>query len=329
VVAVGLVLGAGGAVGAAYHAGALAALEEGAAWDPRTATVVVGTSAGAGLAASLRAGLSAADHLARATDTPLSDAGARLLAHLPAPVDLPSRPLAPIGVPRPASPGMVLATALRREVPRPGLAVAAVLPRGGIATTPIGDAVRGLSPRPWPDEPTWICAVRLGDGRRVVFGRDDPGDDGAEPDLGTAVEASSAVPGFFSPVRVGRHDFIDGAVHSSTNADLLAGIRLDAVVVVAPMAAVPRALGRSVNTVTRLLHASLLRREVAALRRERVPVLVLQPTTDDLRVMGLNAMDRSRRGAVAARARRSVLGKLERPEVGPFLECFGGVLADR
>ena len=45
--AVGLVLGSGGLHGAAQHAGALAALVEATGWDPRTADVVVGTSAGA------------------------------------------------------------------------------------------------------------------------------------------------------------------------------------------------------------------------------------------------------------------------------------------
>ena len=64
---VGLVLGAGGAVGGAYHAGALAALADATGWDPRTADLVVGTSAGAATAASLRAGLSAADLCARVT----------------------------------------------------------------------------------------------------------------------------------------------------------------------------------------------------------------------------------------------------------------------
>jgi len=43
---VGLVLGAGGTVGAAYHAGALTALQHDLGWDARDAAVVVGTSAG-------------------------------------------------------------------------------------------------------------------------------------------------------------------------------------------------------------------------------------------------------------------------------------------
>ena len=58
---VGLVLGAGGLVGQAYHSGILAALENDLGWDPRTADLVVGTSAGALTAALLRTGVSTVD----------------------------------------------------------------------------------------------------------------------------------------------------------------------------------------------------------------------------------------------------------------------------
>ena len=59
--AIGLVLGAGGVVGGAYHAAALAALENATGWDARTADLIVGTSAGAGVAAGLRAGIKASE----------------------------------------------------------------------------------------------------------------------------------------------------------------------------------------------------------------------------------------------------------------------------
>ena len=81
---VGLVLGAGGVAGGAFHAGVLAALHEATGWDPRHAGVLVGTSAGSIAAASLRAGLSCADMLARAQDLPLAPiAGRRHCGSLP------------------------------------------------------------------------------------------------------------------------------------------------------------------------------------------------------------------------------------------------------
>ena len=47
----GLVLGAGGVLGAAWTIGALAAVQEGYDWDPRSADVLIGTSAGSVMAA--------------------------------------------------------------------------------------------------------------------------------------------------------------------------------------------------------------------------------------------------------------------------------------
>jgi predicted acylesterase/phospholipase RssA len=65
---VGLVLGAGGTVGAAYHAGALAVLEQDLGWDARDAAVVVGTSAGSIVGSLLRRAASAQLPDDRATD---------------------------------------------------------------------------------------------------------------------------------------------------------------------------------------------------------------------------------------------------------------------
>ena len=58
---VGLVLGAGGVVGQAYQAGVLAALQRETGWDPRDATLIVGTSAGSVTGAALRVGVPATD----------------------------------------------------------------------------------------------------------------------------------------------------------------------------------------------------------------------------------------------------------------------------
>ena len=41
--------------------------------------------------------------------------------------------------------------------------------------------------------------------------------------MATAVEASSAIPGFFQPVLIDGVRYVDGGAHSPTNADLLAG----------------------------------------------------------------------------------------------------------
>src|SRR5437016_11641129 len=83
---IGVVLGAGGFGGRAFHAGVLSALEEGTGWDPRDAEVVVGTSAGSQVGTALRIGISASDLAARIAGGPVSAEGRRLFDRLgPAP----------------------------------------------------------------------------------------------------------------------------------------------------------------------------------------------------------------------------------------------------
>ena len=77
---VGLVLGAGGPVGHAFHAGVLAALQDGG-WDARDAAVIVGTSIGAITGALLRAGVSPEDLYARVTGRPMSEEGEARAGH--------------------------------------------------------------------------------------------------------------------------------------------------------------------------------------------------------------------------------------------------------
>jgi len=315
---VGLVLGAGGTLGFAYHAGTLAALAEATGWDPRTADIVVGTSAGSIAASLLRAGLSAGDLAARTTGEPLTPEGRLLASRLGQPVPTRAR------IPRPPRPGAGSTALLRRALLRPGsvrlgAAVAAALPPGTRPTEMIVSDLRGLLGSSWPDRPTWICAVRLDDGARVVFGAA-----GAPPaDWSDAVAASCAIPSFFQPVEIGVRSYVDGGAYSATNLDVLAGRGLDLVVVTAPMSARADSLRPSLDLPLRAASAARLAAEVGAVRRRGTPVLVLHPTAADRRVMGLNMMDAGRRRAVTVQARESGLEWLRRPDVrrqlGPVL----------
>ena len=151
--------------------------------------------------------------------------------------------------------------------------------------------------RRWPSETTWICAVHLDEGRRVVFGQEGS----PSADIGSAVQASSAIPGFFAPVEVEGARYVDGGAHSPTNLDLVAGLGFDLVVVSSPMSATgggPPSLRSALRAPT----GFLLARETRAVRGGGTDVLVFQPTPTDLTAMGTNAMDFSRRGAVAEQA---------------------------
>src|SRR5438270_555717 len=228
---VALVLGAGGVVGGSYHAVALAALAEAAGWDARDADVIVGTSAGSIAGASLRAGLSGADQFARATSRTLSEEGMRLIGGLPPVTELPARPPFPRGLPLPASPQLAATALLPPWRARPIAALAGLLPAGSVPTAPIGDRIRAMFDDDWPHRPLWLCALRLRDGQRVVFGRDDV----AVPDGGTAVEASCAIPGYLQPVGVCGETYVDGGAHSPSNADVVAGLGFDLVIVISTM----------------------------------------------------------------------------------------------
>lgn len=306
---VGLVLGAGGVVGGAYHAGALSALAEAADWDPRTSEIVVGTSAGSIAGAALRAGLSGADQFARATSGALSPEGERLVGHMAPVTELPPRPPFPRGLPLPASPQLAASALLPPWRARPVAALAGLLPAGSVPTAAIGDRIRSMFDGSWPDRALWVCALRLRDGHRVVFGRDDVD----APDVGTAVEASSAIPGYLQPVVIDGETYVDGGAHSPTNADVLAGSGLDLVVVISPMSGAWTALRPSPNIGSRALASWVLDREVRSVRATGTPVLVLEPTAEDLSVMGNNSMDAAKRSAVAEQARSTTVQRLAHP----------------
>ena len=134
-------LGAGGVAGGAFHAGVLAALEEATGWDPRTAAVVVGTSAGSITGATLRAGLPAADLLARARDRPLSLEGQRVVQRLGPALRPPSLQVSRERRP-PAELAATLARAARRPLAaRPWSLLASLMPDGSISTDMISDGV--------------------------------------------------------------------------------------------------------------------------------------------------------------------------------------------
>jgi NTE family protein len=317
---VGLVLGAGGVAGGAFHAGVLAALEAVTGWDPRRADVVVGTSAGSVTGASLRAGLSAPDLFARSEGRPLSEAGAALM-HRVGPPHRPPPLRAATTARAPGEVAAVLRRAMARPLAaRPSAVIASLLPDGAASTDPIARAMGELFADSWPAEDLWICAVRQSDGVRVVFGRD------ASPPVADAVAASCAIPGFYAPVQVDGHAHIDGGVHSPTNLDVLAAadLDLDLVVVSSPMSRSGRRMGIAAGDAVRRWSGLLLDRETQQVRRYGTAVVTFEPNADDVAAMGPNAMDAERRAIVARRAHDSTLRHLDGSGVRSRLAALGG-----
>jgi NTE family protein len=108
--------------------------------------------------------------------------------------------------------------------------------------------------------------------------------------------------------------FVDGGIHSPTNADVLVGEDLDLVIVSSPMSVTGRRVYQSAGSVVRRWSGALLDAEALRLRRRGVPVVAFQPTPDDVEVMGPNAMDPDRRGPAARQVHQSTLRRLDRAD---------------
>jgi NTE family protein len=287
------VLGAGGVVGQAYHAGVLAALEHDLGWDPRTADVIVGSSAGSVTGTLLRLGVSASDLAAWAVEAPLSVEGTPLLERLGGRDDedaFPAPGLGDLFRPWRLPPVALLRRTMARPWAfRPTTAALTMAPAGRFDIAEKAEVLHAVNGDEWPDG-LWICAARRRDGGRVVFGR--VGSPYAR--LDRAVAASCAIPGYFSPVRIGNVSYFDGGVYSPTNADVLRDEGLDLVVVVSPMSAA-RGRSRGADGALRWMSHRKLVQEVGRLRSKGTAVVRFEPGAEVLSVMGINAMatDRS------------------------------------
>lgn len=333
---IGLVLGAGGVAGHAYHAAVLDALAAVTGWDPARAEVIVGTSAGSAVAALLRGGMSAGDIARRAAGEPLSAEGAALVARSGG-----GRPVAAEAMGRagsgaaggrgfatafaPAAPRRFLHAALQPWNARIGTLAAAALPEGRVPTERVVEGMRRLYPDgAWPEPALWICAVRLHDGRRVVFGRD-PGST-AQASVTDAVAASCAIPAFFAPVRIGGVRHVDGGAWSPSNADVVAGLGLDLAIVVSPMSARRTIPITSVDGAVRAACRIQLTQEVLRVRRRGTPVVVLEPGDRELAVMGTSAqaLDPERAPAIVRTVRESMRARLLAPPLRERLRPLRG-----
>ena len=288
-------LGGGGLTGTAFHAGVIAGLAQPVGWDARDAEVVVGTSAGSTSAILLRSGLPPADFVARMERKPLSVEGGRILGGLgPMQQARAARPRSW----RPASRALLTSMARRPSSFRPTMLTAGLLPEG---TRDVMDSVAGIGSLfdAWPTQPTWIVAVRLDDGQRVVFGRD------TTAPVREAVSASCAIPGYFAPVTIDGARYVDGGIWSVHNLDLVAGLGLDVVVVSAPLATDSmRAMER--GNLMRIPVRRSLDHEAARVRRSGTAVIVIAPDERLRDVMGSASMRAERRAPVALAAQTYV-----------------------
>jgi NTE family protein len=283
-----LVLGGGGAIGTAYETGALRALQD-AGVDLTSAAVMVGTSGGAFVAASLRLGRSL-DEIGKLADARPDPAKPSAAARHFEPAWTTKREL---GRRTLGASAVVAGSLLRLPVPRPPERIAKRYP-GGLFRVRDQARLAELFPDRWPDAELWVVAYDLHRRRRMVIGAK-PTD--REISLRVAVLASSAVPGFYEPIQIGDRYLVDGGVTSTTNIDLVTRVGCRTVVCIAP-------LGCSGGGKLPLRQRVVRRRTIDEMRAaDRLDsVLVLQPDHDDVMVQGTNVFRSTGNDEIAQRA---------------------------
>lgn len=290
-----VVLGVGGVPGAAWEAATVAHLQ-GTSLDPQSARLIVGTSAGSLVAAFLRAGIPPRTLIELATLGRATYNGTSL--ELPDP-----RSSTTSG----DGSGRVWSQAWQSlsvgRLPRLPATLAALVPARGLSLAELGKSVDGvwsiLKPgEKWPQDPTWICAVDTKYGQRTVFGI--PGE--PAPSIGTAVAASCAVPGVFTPVLIGDRRYMDGAVAAFTSVDLAVAAGARRILVLNPLTGRTSRTGPTafLENEIRTLLSRTSQRSLDAARARGVEIVEWFPSPMEAEAMGASLLDFDRGEAICA-----------------------------
>ncbi len=242
-----------------WEVGLLTGLFE-AGVDLSTAELVIGTSAGAAVAAQVTSGVPFAQLFARQVAATSSELPAEL---------------------KPTTLLHYLWSMLRERDPqRFGVRMGrlALEAKTGSEADRRAVIASRLPKHEWPERPLQLTAVNARTGEFRVFDR------ASQVPLVDAVAASCAVPGVWPPVTIEGAPWIDGGMRSAANVDLAAG--RERVVVLAP---ITTGFGPMAAPAT----------QVQALRAQGAQVVVISPDRAARQRMGRNSLDPSKRGPAA------------------------------
>jgi len=263
-----LVLGGGGVAGISWITGLLAGLAD-AGQDVTGADVVIGTSAGANVAAQIGSGLSLDELFARQVDPALQSRELMAVVNW-------EKFAADI---EPYTAGATTQAEQMIGLGRFALDADTVPEPQRIAVIE-----SRLPSRNWPVRPTRLTAIDCVSGELTVF------DAASGVSLVEAVAASSAVPGIWPPVTIEGRRYMDGGVRSADNADLADGSAR--VVVISPLG------------LDSPLPAPMPLREVlAGLKESGAAVTLISPDEASVAAIGTNALDPGTRAPAATAGR--------------------------
>ena len=322
---VALVCAGGGVTGAVYEMGCLRALDELLDRSVLDLDLYVGISGGAFVASLLAAGVSPREMYDEVTSR-----GANPFGVVAAPIYR----LGPLEfLKRSVRAPRVLTKALATSLTGEGRnwsdvvwSLFEMLPPGLMETTGIQEYLhRVFASRNRPDRfaalprELYVVAVDLDSGEAVAFGSDGHRD----VPVSRAVQASTALPGLYRPVRIDGRDYVDGGVKKTAHINLAIQNGADLVICINPI--VPllndtnggplrghlsnRGVTYVLDQAMRIMLHGRMEYGMERYRREhpRVDIVLIEPTRDDVRMFSYNIMRYSARRVVAHHGYASTL----------------------
>jgi predicted acylesterase/phospholipase RssA len=322
---VALVCAGGGITGAVYEIGCLRAMEDLFDRSMVDLDLYVGISGGAFVNALVAAGFSPRElyhEVTAGVRSPFGVGGAELFR-------LGLGDLAKRSLRAPGALSRGLATALRAEGGNAYdllFSLVELLPPGLLDNSGVRDIIaRILSVRARPDRfdalarELYIVAVDLDSGEALAFGergrRDVP--------VSLAVQASTALPGLYRPVRIAGRDYVDGGVKKTAHINLAIQNGADLVICINPIVPIlndthhgplqghlaNRGISYVLDQALRIMLHGRMEYGLERYGQEHpeVDILLIEPTRDDMRMFSFNIMRYSARRVVARYGYRSAL----------------------
>lgn len=169
----------------------------------------------------------------------------------------------------------------------------------------------------------YVVAVDLDNGEAVAFG--DKGH--TKTHISKAVQASTALPGLYRPVRISGRDFVDGGVKKTAHINLAIRHRADLVICLNPVVPIAndgrqgplrghlsnKGIAYVLDQVLRIVLHGRMQYGLERYETEHpeVDILLLEPPREDLKMFSYNIMRYGARRVVAQDGYRSVVGAFQ------------------